>query len=193
MFRFNYKNTDIIIISDTHGVHRKINIEQCDILIHCGDVCNFGNEAEINDFMKWYNEQPAQTKILVAGNHDIEFAKGLAAFERFVPAGIDFLDNCNAVIKCDTENAEEITISTVPVRMEGIGRNWVSAKDVDILLTHCPPRGILDGRQHYGSRRLLEYVTKWQPKYHFFGHVHFDKPREGKIGNTTFINVTRKY
>ncbi|MFR9546967.1 MAG: metallophosphatase domain-containing protein [Rikenellaceae bacterium] len=193
MYRLNYKNTEIVFISDTHGAHRSISLEPCDILIHLGDVCNFGNVAEIEDFMDWFASQVAQTKIIVAGNHDAEFAKGLTAFSEFVPEDIALLDNCKAAILCDKEGAEEITLATVPVRLKGIGREWVDLEDVDILLTHCPPRGMLDGKNHYGSRRLLEHVTKYKPKYHFFGHVHFDEPREQVIDGTTFVNVTRKY
>ena len=47
MYRFNYKGTDIVVISDTQGKHRKIDIPQCDILIHLGDVCNFGSQSEM--------------------------------------------------------------------------------------------------------------------------------------------------
>ena len=193
MYRLNYKNTELTFISDTHGAHRNISLEPCDILVHLGDVCNFGDTTEIKDFIKWFSQQPAQTKIIIAGNHDAEFAKGLTAFSEFIPDSIALLDNCKAAIICDKEGAEEITIATVPVRLKGRGKDWVDAEDVDILLTHCPPRGILDGKQHYGSRRLFEYVTKYKPKYHLFGHVHFDEPREIEIDGTTFVNVTRKY
>ena len=193
MYRLNYKETDIIVISDTHGRHRELEIPACDILIHLGDICNFGNREEITDFFEWYLEQEAQTKILIAGNHDAEFAKGFTAFSELVPVGIALLDNCKAAIRCMKEGADEITLATVPVRLKGIGKEWVDVEDTDILLTHCPPRGVLDGKKHYGSRRLLEHVTKYKPMFHFFGHVHFDEPREVEIDGTTYMNVTRKY
>ena len=28
----------VICISDTHGKHRDLKLEKCDILIHCGDM-----------------------------------------------------------------------------------------------------------------------------------------------------------
>lgn len=193
MYKLNYKGTDIVIISDTHGKHRELIVPQCDMLIHLGDVCNFGNQSEIADFFEWYLAQEAQTKILIAGNHDAEFAKGLSAFSELVPEGIALLDNCKAAIRCMKDGVDEISLATVPVRLKGIGKEWVDLDDVDILLTHCPPRGILDGKNHYGSRRLAEHVEKYKPKIHLFGHVHFNEPQEVEIDGTTYVNVTRKY
>lgn len=192
MYKLNYKGTNIIAISDTHGKHRELKIPPCDILIHLGDVCNFGNKLEITDFCNWYLEQKAQTKILIAGNHDAEFGKGMSYFSSIIPDEIILLDNCKAVINCDKDGADNITIATVPVRLKGIGRDWVDLENVDILLTHCPPRGILDGRNHYGSRRLLEYVTRYKPEFHLFGHVHRNKYCSTRIGETTYVNVSEK-
>ncbi len=193
MYRLNYKGTDIVVISDTHSKHRKITVPQCNILIHLGDVCNYGNQSEMADFFEWYLEQDAQIKILIAGNHDAEFAKGLASFSELVPEGIVLLENCKAVIRCEKDGADEISFATVPVRLKGIGKEWVDLDDVDILLTHCPPRDILDGKKHYGSRRLVEHVAKYKPKFHLFGHVHFNEPRVMEVDGTTYVNVTRKY
>ncbi len=193
MYKLNYKGTDIVVISDTHGKHREVVVPQCDILIHLGDVCNFGNQSEIADFFEWYLEQEAQTKILIAGNHDAEFAKGFAAFSELVPEGIALLDNCKAAIRCMKDGVDEISLATVPVRLKGIGKEWVDLEGIDILLTHCPPRGILDGKNHYGSHRLAEYVAKYKPKIHLFGHVHLSEPKEMEVDGTTYVNVTRKY
>ncbi len=193
MYKLNYKNTNFTILSDTHGKHRNITIEPCDILIHLGDICNFGDKQEMDDFFEWYTLQDALIKIIVPGNHDVEFAKGIDAFEAMIPQGITLLDNCKAAIWIPGDDTDEIGLTTVPVRMQSVGKDWVDLEYTDILLTHCPPYGILDGRNHYGSHRLLEHVTQYKPEYHIFGHVHLPEPCETTINNTTFINVTRKY
>lgn len=42
-----------------------------------------------------------------------------------------------------------------------------------LLLTHCPPRGILDYDViNYGSEELLKHVCKVKPYLHLFGHIH---------------------
>merc|ERR1712216_454504 len=50
-------------------------------------------------------------------------------------------------------------------------------KDVDILLTHGPPHGILDRLEgswgHWGSSQvLLQEIKRKRPKVHLFGHLH---------------------
>lgn len=46
---------------------------------------------------------------------------------------------------------------------------------VDLLITHSPPKGILDlnaNKEHAGSAYLREIVLQRKPKYHVFGHIH---------------------
>lgn len=82
-------------------------------------------------------------------------------------------------------------------------------KNPDVLVTHCPPAGILDcslesgenevpvfGRRGCGplAAKLMyeEHTIRW----HFFGHVHYENRRAGgrreasvvKIKNTTYVN-----
>ena len=55
-------------------------------------------------------------------------------------------------------------------------RYWENAPlDVDVLVTHGPPKGVLDMTilgDHAGSQALFDYVKKVNPHYHFFGHIH---------------------
>jgi Icc-related predicted phosphoesterase len=59
--------------------------------------------------------------------------------------------------------------------------------DTEILITHIPPYGILDGKE--GCSSLLERVKEVKPRFHIFGHIHqwngFKKMEE-----TTFINCS---
>ena len=47
--------------------------------------------------------------------------------------------------------------------------------EIDIMLTHGPPRGILDKVQNdekVGCDHLLRAVTRCKPRLHCFGHIH---------------------
>lgn len=68
---------------------------------------------------------------------------------------------------------------------------------VDILLCHNPPYGYLDINnnpktpqmmgKHHGSKLILEYIQRKQPKYCLCGHIHEAKGKT-KIGKTIVIN-----
>jgi len=73
-------------------------------------------------------------------------------------------------------------------------------KNLDVLVCHQPPYGILDkvsGKynpprdwigKHAGSKIILEYIKKKQPRYVFCGHIHEGKGK-AKIGKTEVYNV----
>lgn len=73
-------------------------------------------------------------------------------------------------------------------------------KKLDILVCHAPPYGYLDKvtskynppknwiGKHAGSKVILDYIKKYQPKYVFCGHIHEGKGK-AKIGKTTLINA----
>ena len=65
----------IILISDTHSLHEQMlhRIPKGDVLIHAGDCTNVGREKEVGDFINWYQNLEFDTKIFIAGNHDISF------------------------------------------------------------------------------------------------------------------------
>lgn len=74
--------TRIVVISDTHELHRLISVPDGDILLHAGDVLaadrlslGYFSTRRLKDFFKWFNELPHQHKIVIAGNHDHQFAK----------------------------------------------------------------------------------------------------------------------
>ncbi|MDR2112483.1 MAG: serine/threonine protein phosphatase, partial [Candidatus Accumulibacter sp.] len=61
--------------------------------------------------------------------------------------------------------------------------------DIDILVTHCPPKGILDeGR--WGCPILRDLVKNGKPKIHLFGHCHKMAGRMTRAGETEFWNVS---
>ena len=73
------------------------------------------------------------------------------------------------------------------------GQYWDQIPDnLDVLITHGPPFGILDqitsDTEHFGCEELLKAVEEKKPKVHIFGHIHggagtFDN------GVTRFVNA----
>ena len=71
---------------------------------------------------------------------------------------------------------------------------------MDILICHQPPYGFLDkvsGKygapkkwvgKHAGSKVILNYIKKYQPKYVFCGHIHEGEGKV-KIGKTEVYNL----
>ena len=59
--------------------------------------------------------------------------------------------------------------------------------DIDVLVTHCPPYGVLD--EGLGSPEILNFVMKSKPKYHLFGHIHATEGQEFQFGETLCVNV----
>jgi Icc-related predicted phosphoesterase len=53
--------------------------------------------------------------------------------------------------------------------------DWAVDTDVDVVITHCPPKGVLDmteSRQRGGSTGLFAAVARARPQLHCFGHLH---------------------
>lgn len=57
--------------------------------------------------------------------------------------------------------------------------------DIDVLITHIPPYGILD--QDYGCKGLIKKVKEIKPKVHCFGHIHAWNGTK-KVDDIQFIN-----
>ncbi|GAB1319919.1 hypothetical protein MFIFM68171_10129 [Madurella fahalii] len=56
------------------------------------------------------------------------------------------------------------------------GHDFAIPKDVDVAITHGPPRGMLDRSwmtgEHVGSPELFSAVARARPRLHCFGHIH---------------------
>jgi Icc-related predicted phosphoesterase len=69
--------------------------------------------------------------------------------------------------------------------------------DLDILVCHQPPYGVLDKvgnlapkmwqGKHAGSKVILNYIKKYQPRYVFCGHIHEGRGK-AKIGKSIVYN-----
>jgi len=55
------------------------------------------------------------------------------------------------------------------------GHNFSIEKGVDVVITHGPPKGIMDftsGRERAGCPDLFSAVARARPRLHCFGHIH---------------------
>lgn len=71
------KVTRIACMSDTHGLHRKVFVPPCDILIHAGDLTMAGEVHIVKDLADYFRELVQENRvgkvICIAGNHDLIF------------------------------------------------------------------------------------------------------------------------
>lgn len=184
-------------ISDTHGYHNLLtDIPEVDIVIHSGDCSNprdpYRNEPEVIDFIHWYKSLPIKHKIYVAGNHDTSIEAKLIRPSNFEDYNITYLEN-------EMIEIEGIKILGSPytprfgdwafmkdrAKLDRIWRRSIN-EDVDVIITHGPPKGILDlafdrnrNLERCGDKSLLNRIKEVKPKLHLFGHIH----NNGEIEN----------
>jgi len=199
------------LISDTHSYHDLLTVpEDIDMVIHAGDSTNpYGwvqNQPEFEAFYEWFVYLPIQYKVLIAGNHDAWATKKYNV-DRVKESGIHYLEH------------EYVELAGLKIFGSPYTPNfgeWHFMKDrskldeywkqvpenLDILVTHGPPKGILDLSRNRDN--VLEYcgdqalfnrvVGDIKPKYHVFGHIHNfeDCINQGRriYKDITFINAS---
>lgn len=177
-----------------------MTIPEGDCLIFCGDMSYRGDLSEISDFALFLKNLPHRHKIVIAGNHDFSFED-----ERKDQAE-GFIKSSGAIYLNDSgTQINKIKFWGSPIqpyfhnwafnreRGEEIKKHWdLIPPDTDVLITHGPPKGILDKTkrdEEVGCEELLKKVLEVNPKIHAFGHIH-----EGygvfKQNKTIFINAS---
>lgn len=165
---------NIVLISDTHGHHNKLQLPDGDVLIHSGDFTSVGNFYQIFDFLEWFKSQKHKYKILIAGNHDKGIDEDL--YNRILPNdGFPVqhtrkipikkaLENFNSLSNCFYLENSECIIENIKFfgspytpwfhgeywafnkhRGDDINQIWeLIPNDTNVLITHGPPYGHLD-------------------------------------------------
>lgn len=59
-------NTKVVCIADTHNAQSPL--PPGDILLHAGDLSQYGSFAEIQAQLTWLSAQPHRWKVVIAGN-----------------------------------------------------------------------------------------------------------------------------
>ena len=178
----------IMFISDTHNKHHLFNMNKkeyknIDMIIHSGDFSHSKKEGE--NFMIWYSELPFKYKILIPGNHELYIEKNEEEFKR--------LSKELGIISLIDEAIEINNIKIYGSPWTPQFFDWAYMKedyllediwnkiplDTQILITHGPQYGILDGIIQYGcgynvgSETLADRIEELKKlKIHTFGHIH---------------------
>jgi len=187
--------TKLVIISDTHGIERKL--PDGDILIHCGDFTSNGTFHQLKQFIQWFRSQPHQYKICVAGNHDIIVQETECKY-LFSDSDIIYLEDQLAIVKGLRIYGSPWTPTFfdwafMKDRGEPIRAMWnLIPENLDVLITHGPPMGVLDvsiySNTHVGCADLLTRVLEVKPRLHIFGHIHYGYGQIERDG-IKFINA----
>jgi Icc-related predicted phosphoesterase len=172
---------DLVIMGDTHEIHQEVEVPGGDLLIFTGDLSMFSkNMSAIEDFNDWLGELPHRWKLVIPGNHEF--------FLEAAPHNRSILSNATVLID-EAISIHGLKIYGSPVTPLGGGafgmpsseeraRHWARIPDdVDVLVTHGPPRRILDlspgQHEHAGDPELMSRVKELTSlRLHCFGHIH---------------------
>jgi Icc-related predicted phosphoesterase len=150
--------------------------------------------AAIEDFNNWLAELQFKYRIVVPGNHDA-YLQGEPAHRRRLSNAIVLINEGIEVMGLKVWGSPVTPLSTGAFAISSAAdRSKLYDQipsDIDILVTHTPPFGILDcapgTRIHAGCAQLLEAVMRRPVKLHVFGHVH--NPGMVERNNTLFVNA----
>jgi Icc-related predicted phosphoesterase len=171
----------------------------------CPDVPGSGNRAHLSraaegqaawlvaEFVPWLDRAPVGDIVMCWGNHD---------YVGEVPAAVPAMPG-----RLLTD--EEVTVRGLRVygtpwtylmpslwafdvpsnQLEAM--MWRIPAGIDVLVTHGPPRGVLDevapGRLA-GSQALADAVGRTKPRLHVFGHIHEGRGQHGTSYNVSVLD-----
>jgi Icc-related predicted phosphoesterase len=170
-------------------------IEEVEIVISCGDL-----PGHYLDFLVSTLNVPC---FHVPGNHDLEFEKDsppgwisldgkIVTYKDTVIAG---LGGCRRY----SPGPHQYSESEMKNRwLKMLPSFWRHGKNIDILATHAPAEGLgdLDNDVHCGFKIFRHIIDKYNPRYHFHGHVHLNystNPRILEYEGTTIVNSYEHY
>lgn len=159
-----------------------------------------GKPEKIEEFGMWLRDSPFIAVVLIAGNHDILFQKKAEKARKLLSKHdkIYYLEDSGCRV-------EGISFYGTPWQPE-FGSGWAFTldteqelnkkwqnipSDVQVLISHGPPAGILDftvDGKHVGSSSLLAETTqRIKPQLHLFGHIH-EGYGKCTLGEVIFVN-----
>ncbi|KIM31767.1 hypothetical protein M408DRAFT_327204 [Serendipita vermifera MAFF 305830] len=198
--------TRFVCISDTHC--NMFKVPDGDVLLHAGDLTHSGRFKQMKPTIDWIKQQMHPHKIIIAGNHDLtldhdwylEHGDGWHRTLENPPDIRKLMEPREGDTTFHYLQYESLEIMHGNTRWKAFGSPgspWFGGwafnydreteaqgitdqipEDVDILLTHGPPRGILDLTSRgvlAGCAALKSRVEQLRPAIHIFGHIHEDR------------------
>lgn len=184
----------IAVLSDTHNIYDFANAPDADLLIIAGDILMQGSIKELQQVMLQLDMESHRWKhiLIVPGNHDFaleKFINSSLSWEEFAKDYEIIYYPSNMTISheglVEILDLKIFTWAWVPNLpnwafhmpdhdMKEYCEKFDMPDKVDILVSHGPPRGILDLIPKYGqvgSRSMLK-VFNFAHNIHVFGHIH---------------------
>jgi Icc-related predicted phosphoesterase len=170
----------LVLLSDTHGLHDHLLVPDGDVLIHAGDFTLHGDLAEVQKFDNFLATMPHAHKLVIAGNHDFCFENNPEEARKLLGNALYLEDS-----GCEIDGYNFWGSPWQPWFMDmafnldsetARGKKWKAIPAAtDVLITHTPPRGILDltslGEQ-VGCSALAQELRSRDLLVHVFGHIH---------------------
>lgn len=174
-----------------HGAQPKL--EGGDLLIVTGDLTANDHVNEYLAFHDWIGKQSYALKVVIAGNHDnilqntLGFSGKHLPFTYLCDSGTEFEglkiwgSPWTAQFKGINPKCCAFTVPFGPDMEDRLKDTWrLIPSDTDILITHSPAYGILDGIPsedgslfHVGSKSLqMELFERLNPKLFVHSHIH---------------------
>jgi len=201
----------IVVVSDTHALHGSLDLPDGDVLVHCGDICSgqiWFQAAQLTSFNDWLGSLPFKHKIVIAGNHDHLLGKPAhAAAARAMLTNCTYLQDSEIALGGVRFYGSPWTPDFFPdhwvFNQPRTGRRardrWAQIPDnTEVLITHGPPRGILDecpdirndaALIHVGCEDLRRRIRQLKKlRFHFFGHIHEGSGQFNEAG-VRFVNA----
>lgn len=165
-----------------------------DLILAAGDL-----KAEYLTFLVTMSNLPV---FYVHGNHN-------AAYDHYPPEGCECIDDRLVTYRglrilglggsaLYSREPYQYTEREMRRRIARLRFAVWKARGVDIVLTHCPPKGYgdADDYAHRGFEAFLPMLDRWKPKVLVHGHVHMtygNIKRELPYGETRIINAYQRY
>jgi Icc-related predicted phosphoesterase len=176
--------TRLVLMSDLHD--RPAHVPQGDVLVIAGDFTCGDDELSLRSDLSWIKSLGFLSVVAVVGNHDLSLMHALRTKPQMVD---DLLQRAGITLLRDAET--EVN----GLRFYGVG--WQSQvvipAGMDIVVSHCPAKGMVDQRQptseHLGDEWLAKQVARVKPRLVVSGHFHGGYGRQEYDG-TTFVNCS---
>lgn len=184
----------------------KVDVPKGDILIHSGDLTYRGTIQEMSEELHLLKEKGEGFKhiVFICGNHDWLGERNSDLLQQMC-SDLDIIYLENSSVELEGYKIYGSPVSPFFCNWafnvnRGVDIKAVWGKipdDVEILVTHGPPWGVLDqiseeyNTHHLGCEELVERVTQLPKlKLHVFGHIHGSGTRTKEHNGTIFANAS---